>query len=48
MVAVDCYTSQKVLLNVIKNSKYSRIPVYEEDLDDIIGIFSSKRFNNAV
>lgn len=42
MVAVDCYTSQKVLLNVIKNSKYSRIPVYEEDLDDIIGVLVVK------
>lgn len=42
MIAVDTYTSQKVLLNVIKNSKYSRIPVYDEDLDDIIGILVVK------
>ena len=42
MIAVDNYTSQKALLNVIKNSKYSRIPVYEEKLDNIIGILVVK------
>lgn len=38
IVAIDTYTSEKALLNIIRNCRYSRIPVYEEKMDNIIGI----------
>ncbi len=38
IMAIDIYTSEKALLNKISNSRYSRIPVYEDKMDDIIGI----------
>lgn len=42
MIAVDTYISEKALLHVIRECKYSRIPVYEEKLDNIIGILNTK------
>lgn len=38
IMAIDIYTSEKALLNKISNSRFSRIPVYEDKMDDIIGI----------
>ncbi|MBO5478062.1 MAG: HlyC/CorC family transporter [Clostridia bacterium] len=42
MIAVDTYISEKALLNVIKTCKYSRIPVYKDKLDNIVGILVVK------
>ena len=42
MIAVDTYISEKALLHVIRECKYSRIPVYEEKLDNIVGILNTK------
>ena len=42
MVAVDTYISEKALLNLIRNCKYSRIPVYKDKLDNIVGILVVK------
>lgn len=42
IVAVDTYTSEKALLNIIRTSKYSRIPVYKDKLDNIVGILVVK------
>lgn len=42
MVAVDTYISEKALLHVIRECKFSRIPVYEEKLDNIVGILVVK------
>lgn len=42
VVAVDREISYKELLRIIKNSNYSRIPVYGEDLDHIIGLLYAK------
>ena len=42
VVAVDTYTSQKALLNIIKNCRYSRIPVYKDKMDNIIGFILVK------
>lgn len=42
VVAVDIYTSHKALLNIIRKSKYTRIPVYQEKLDSIVGIINVK------
>lgn len=42
VTAVEVSTPFDELLNIIKGSGYSRIPVYEEDLDTIIGILYVK------
>lgn len=42
MIAVDTYISQKALLHLIRECKYSRIPVYKDKLDNIIGILVVK------
>lgn len=42
MVTVDIDTSYKELITVFKDSMYTRIPVYENDNDNIIGILNIK------
>ncbi|MBU5436606.1 hemolysin family protein [Tissierella sp. MSJ-40] len=42
MVAVDIDSSYDELVNLFKEEHFSRIPVYEEDIDDIIGILHIK------
>lgn len=42
VVAVDQTTAFRQLIKIVKDSGYSRIPVYEEDLDNIIGILYVK------
>ena len=42
MIAVDTYISDKALLNIIRTCKYSRIPVYKDKLDNIVGVLVIK------
>ena len=42
--AVDISESREEYLEALINAKYSRIPVYEEDIDNIIGILFIKDF----
>ncbi|MEY8355123.1 hemolysin family protein [Lachnospiraceae bacterium 54-53] len=44
MVAVDIDNPMELVLNEILGSRHSRIPVYEEEIDNIIGILSMKDF----
>ncbi len=44
MVAVDIKTPMELFINEILDSRHSRIPVYEEEIDNIIGILSIKDF----
>ena len=44
MVAVDIKTPMELFINEIFDSRHSRIPVYEEEIDNIIGILSIKDF----
>ncbi|WP_077612855.1 hemolysin family protein [Clostridium sp. Marseille-P2415] len=44
MVAVDIKNPMELVLNEILDSRHSRIPVYEEEIDNIIGILSMKDF----
>lgn len=44
MVAVPADISEKELLEIIEKEGYSRIPVYEENIDDIIGILYVKDY----
>ena len=42
VVAIDFRTEQSELLNVIRETRYSRIPVYENDFDNVTGILYIK------
>lgn len=42
IVAIDRDTELNVLMDIVISEKYSRIPVYEENIDNIIGILYAK------
>lgn len=42
IVALDIDSNTKEILEKIKNAKYSRMPVYMDDIDNIIGILNIK------
>ncbi len=44
IIALDINKSHKEILDVIKNESHSRIPVYNKNLDDIVGFFHIKDF----
>ncbi len=48
IVAVPKDISIDELINVVANQKFSRIPVYEEDIDNIVGILHVKDFMNRL
>ena len=44
MVALDCNDSPEEILETIVTERYSRIPVYEENIDSIIGILHTRDY----
>ncbi len=44
MLAIDLNDSEEEIKEIILNSPYSRIPVYEENIDNIIGILHTNIF----
>ena len=42
MVMLDIDASQKEILQTVKSSKYTRIPVYKNEKDNVIGIINIK------
>ncbi len=48
IIAVPIDITIDELINVVTSEKFTRIPVYEEDIDNIIGILHIKDFMNAV
>ncbi len=48
VTAVDITTPNEEIAEVFKTSGYSRIPVYRDTIDDIIGILYEKDFHNYV
>lgn len=42
MTAVDVNSSLEEVLEIIRRDRYSRLPVYEEDIDNIIGLLHVK------
>lgn len=44
MVAIDADDSREEIMEVIENSVYSRIPVYEDSIDNIIGVLHLNSF----
>lgn len=48
MVALDCQEPIKTLLEEMIHNRYSRYPVYEEDIDNVIGIVHVKDLFSAL
>ena len=48
MVAVDTDCTQEELADLFRETGYSRLPVYEEDIDRIIGVINQKDFHNHI
>ena len=44
VVGVEVESTYSEILDTIKNNKFSRLPVYRETLDDILGILNIRRF----
>ena len=48
MEAVEIECTQEELNQIFKETGYSRLPVYEEDLDGIIGAINQKDYHNEI
>ncbi len=44
MSAIEINASFEDIINIINETGYSRFPVYEDDIDNIIGVLSTRRF----
>ena len=45
MVAVDTECTEEELAKVFEETGFSRVPVYEEEIDKIIGVINQKDFH---
>lgn len=48
MVAVDTDCTNEELAELFRKTGYSRLPVYEEEIDHIIGVINQKDFHNHI
>ena len=48
MEAIDVECTNEELAEIFRESGFSRLPVYEEDIDDILGVINQKDFHNFV
>ena len=48
IVAVDCDSTNEEIYKVFEETRFSRIPVYRDTVDNIIGIINQKDFNFGV
>jgi CBS domain containing-hemolysin-like protein len=42
VVAIDVESSEAEVREILRNERYSRYPVYQETLDDVVGVFLAK------
>lgn len=47
IIAVDCTDDEQEIFDTIKNSKHSRIPVYNHTIDDIVGVLQIRKYLRA-
>jgi CBS domain containing-hemolysin-like protein len=47
VIAVDLNTSNEEIERIFREHGYSRLPVYKNSIDNIVGILNQKDFNNA-
>lgn len=48
MKAIDISLSEEEVAEVFRTTGYSRLPVYEDDLDRILGVLNQKDFHNYI
>lgn len=48
VTAVDVTSTNTEITNIFKETGYSRLPVYEETIDSIVGVINEKDFHNYV
>lgn len=48
MKAINIEMSEEEVAEVFRNTGYSRLPVYEDDLDKILGVLNQKDFHNYI
>ncbi len=48
IVAVSTETSKEEIAELFRNSGFSRVPVYREGLDNVIGVLNQKDFHNYI
>lgn len=48
MLAIDIDDDWTEIMNIIENSPYSRLPVYEDSIDNIIGVLYLNHFYKAI
>ena len=48
IVAIDIDTTKKDVAALFKDTGFSRVPVYEDDLDNILGVLNQKDFHNYI
>lgn len=48
IVAIDITTPKEEIQRIFMETGYSRLPVYEEDLDRVLGVLNQKDFSNYI
>jgi len=48
MEAIDIDMSNEEVDEIFRNTGYSRLPVYDDDLDEILGVLNQKDFHNYI
>lgn len=48
IVAIDITTPKEEIQKIFMETGYSRLPVYEEDLDRVLGVLNQKDFSNYI
>lgn len=44
LTAINIESTEREILDILDETEYSRFPVYRDDIDNIVGIISAKRF----
>ena len=48
VVAIDITTPKDEVMSIFRETEFSRLPVYEESIDRVVGILSQKDFSNYI
>lgn len=46
--AIEVHDSKEEILKIFRESGFSRIPVYDDDIDNVLGVLNQKDFHNYV
>ena len=48
LVAIDVSTPEKEIAELFRKTGFSRLPVYEDEIDNILGVLNQKDFHNEI